>query len=165
MGMSLSKAFLPLFARELNPSEVLIGFVSSAWFASRMFTELPSGILADRFGRRKLMVTGLALSSVGALICSLADSIYLLIAGRVLWGLGAGLFFMSSSAMVFDLFKSSVRGRALGTYQSIGFIGSFIGAPMGSFMVASMGYNSVFLIASMLMFCSFIVASLAKGLG
>jgi len=88
MGMSLSSAFLPLFARELDPSEVLVGVVSSAWFVSRIFTELPSGILADWFGRRRLLVGGLALAAGGALLCSAAGAIHLLIAGRVSgdWG-------------------------------------------------------------------------------
>ena len=164
MGMSLSSAFLPLFARELSPSEVLVGFVSSAWFVTRIFTELPSGIVADRVGRRRLLVSGLALSAVGAFLCSTAEIVHILIVGRALWGLGTGLFFMSSSAAIFDLFKSSVRGRALGTFQAIGFVGSFIGAPIGSFMVAFTGYSGVFLVSSILMVCSFVVALFSKGL-
>ena len=164
MGMSLSSAFLPLFAKELDPSGLLVGLVSSAWFISRIFTELPSGILADRFGRRKLLVGGLGLSAVGAFLCSTADVIHVLIVGRTLWGLGTGLFFMSSSATIFDLFKSSVRGRALGTFQAIEFVGSFIGAPIGSFMVAFTQYNGVFIVASGLMVCSLIIALLSRGL-
>lgn len=164
MGMSLPSAFLPIFARELDPSELLVGLVSSVWFVSRIFTELPSGILADRLGRRKLLVGGLALSAAGAFTCSIATFIHVLILGRVLWGLGTGLFFMSSSATIFDLFKSKVRGRALGTFQAIQFIGSFIGAPIGSFMVGIIEYNGVFLVASALMLCSFLVAFLSRGL-
>jgi MFS family permease len=164
MGMSLPSAFLPIFARELDPSELLVGLVSSAWFISRIFTELPSGILADRLGRRRLLVGGLALSAVGAFTCSSASLIHLLILGRALWGLGTGLFFISSSATIFDLFKSKVRGQALGTFQAIQFMGSLIGAPIGSFMVEATGYNGVFLVASMLMVCSFLVAFLSKSL-
>jgi len=164
MGMSLSAAFLPLFAIELDPSGLLVGLVSSAWFISRIFTELPSGILADRFGKRKLLVGGLALSAVGAFLCSTADVIHVLIVGRTLWGLGTGLFFMSSSATIFDLFESSVRGRALGAFQAIEFVGSFIGAPIGSFMVAYTQYSGVFVVASGLMVCSFIIALVSRGL-
>ncbi|MEM4461793.1 MAG: MFS transporter, partial [Candidatus Bathyarchaeia archaeon] len=88
MGMSLASSFLPIYAYELDPSGLMIGFVSSAWFLSRIFTEIPSGILADRIGRYKLLVSGLALSSIGALLCSTSINIYMLIAGRGLWGLG-----------------------------------------------------------------------------
>ena len=78
MGMRLPDAFLPIFADELDPTGVLVGFVISAWFFSRIFIELPSGVLADRVGKRRLLVGGLALSAVRAFVCSMANSIYLL---------------------------------------------------------------------------------------
>ena len=92
MSMSLPSVFLPIFARQLVPSEFLVGLVSSAWFISRLFTELPSGILADRFGRCRLLIAGLGISAVGAFVCSAANVIYMLILGWALWGLGTGLF-------------------------------------------------------------------------
>jgi MFS family permease len=47
---------------------------------------------------------GIGLSSVDSLICALASSIYFLIVGRVLWGLGGALFFSNNTAMLIDLF-------------------------------------------------------------
>ncbi len=164
MGMRLPAAFLPIFADELDPTGVLVGFVVSAWFFSRIFIELPSGVLADRLGKRRLLIGGLALSAVGAFVCSMANSIYLLILGRTIWGLGTALFFMSNMAVILDLFKSSMRGRALGTFQGIEFIGSFIGAPIGGFIVGFIGYTGVFSLAFLLMICSLSVASISKDL-
>jgi MFS family permease len=164
MGMSLASAFLPIFAHELDPSGLLVGFVISAWSFARIFTELPSGILADRFGRRRLLVGGLALSALGAFLCSMAYSVYLLIVGRTFWGLGTALFFMSSTALLFDLFKSSIRGRALGTFQGIEFIGSLIGAPIGSILVTIIDYRGVFSLAFISILCSFFIAFFSKGL-
>ncbi|MCW4025990.1 MAG: MFS transporter [Candidatus Bathyarchaeota archaeon] len=164
MGMRLPAAFLPIFADELDPTGVLVGFVVSAWFFSRIFIELPSGVLADRLGKRRLLIGGLALSAVGAFMCSMANSIYLLILGRTIWGLGTALFFMSNMALILDLFKSSMRGRALGTFQGIEFIGSFIGAPIGGFILGFIGYRGVFSLAFLLMICSLSVASISKDL-
>jgi MFS family permease len=164
LGMSLPSAFLPIFARQLDPAEILVGLVSSSWFISRLFTELPSGILAERFGRFKLLIGGLAISAVGALLCSAANTIYVLILGWALWGLGTGFFFMCSSTMIFDLFKLSVRGQALGTFQALEFVGGLIGAPIGSFMVGVSDYRAVFVVASILMVFSFSVAFLSKSL-
>jgi len=164
MGMRLPAAFLPIFADELDPTGVLVGFVVSAWFFSRIFIELPSGVLADRLGKRRLLIGGLALSAVGAFVCSMANSIYLLILGRTIWGLGTALFFMSNMTVILDLFKSSMRGRALGTFQGIEFIGSFIGAPIGGFIVGFIGYRGVFSLAFLLMICSLSVASISKDL-
>lgn len=161
--MSLASSFLPIFAYELDPSGIMVGFVSSAWFLSRIFTEIPSGLLADRIGRYRLLVSGLALSSIGALLCSISVNVYMLIAGRGLWGLGTGLFFMSSTAIIFDTFHQSVRGTALGTFQSIEFIGSFIGAPLGGFMSGLIGYRGVFLSTAILTFISFMIAFRSMG--
>lgn len=161
---SLPSAFLSIFARELNPSEFLIGLVSSAWFISRIFIEMPSGVLIDSFGRYKIIAAGLALSALGAFTCSLSNTIYLLILGRIIWGIGTSLFFSGSSATLFDLFEPNIRGRALGTFQSIQFVGMLLGAPLGSFMVSIIGYNQVFLVSSILTLCSLLIVMMPRWL-
>lgn len=142
------------FFRSSQRILILRGFLLDLFLqhgaSPRMFTELPSGMLADRFGRRRLLVIGLGLSTVGAFICSSANIIQILILGRAVWGLGTGFFFMSSSALIFDLFKSSRRGRALGTFQAIQFMGGLIEAPIGSFMASAFGYREVFFLSSLL---------------
>jgi len=109
-------------------------------------------------------MVGVATSAVGAFVCSMANIIYVLILGWALWGLGTGLFFICSSTIIFDLFGSSMRGRALGTFHALEFIGSLIGAPIGSFMVGVTDYKGVFLAASFLLVFSFLVAFLSKSL-
>jgi len=70
MGMGLSSSFLPILAEELDPSGVLVGLVVSSWFLSRIFIELPGGIISDRVGRRRLLVLGIGLSILGPALCS-----------------------------------------------------------------------------------------------
>ena len=110
-GMSLSSSFLPLLANDLDPSGVLVGMVISSWFLSRIFMELPAGIISDRIGRRRLLVVGLGLSLVGPLLCSQATNIYVLILARGLWGMGTALYFMSNMALLMDLLPQSTRVR------------------------------------------------------
>jgi len=164
VGMSLPAAFLPIFANDLDPSGTLVGFVVSSFFVSRIFIELPSGVLSDWFGRRKLLVGGLAIAAGGALMCSVADSVYILMIGRALWGLGTALFFMNNMALILDLFKSSTMGRGLGTFQSVEFIGNFLGAPIGGFIAGIAGYRQVFFIAFFFSLCSFFVAFISRSL-
>ena len=71
---------------------------------------------------------------------------------------------MNSTALVLDLFEPSMRGRALGAFNGMEFIGSFIGAPIGGFMAGIMGYNEVFYLAFMLIICSLSVAFISKDL-
>jgi len=164
LGMGLSSAFLPILSWELDPAGVLVGLVTSAWFLARIFTELPSGLLSDMLGRRRLAVFGLTVSLVGTLMCATSHFIHQLILGRALWGLGAAFFFTNNTALIFDMFEPRVRGKALGTLQAIEFLGSLVGAPLGAFSAAFFGYYSVFYIASLMTLLSFFVAFLSKGL-
>jgi MFS family permease len=164
LGMGLASAFLPILALELDPSGMMVGYVVSAWFLTRVFIELPSGVISDRIGRRRLLIFGIALSSVGSLLCAIANSIYLLIVGRGLWGFGAALFFLNNTAILIDLFKSKRRGRALGTFQGIQFVGSLIGAPLGAFFASLIGYSSVFYITFGILCLSLILAFTSKEL-
>lgn len=164
LGMGLASAFLPILALELDPSGMMVGYVVSAWFLTRVFIELPSGVISDRIGRRRLLIFGIALSSVGSLLCAIANSIYLLIVGRGLWGFGAALFFLNNTAILIDLFKSKRRGRALGTFQGIQFVGSLIGAPIGAFFASLIGYSSVFYITFGILCLSLILAFTSKEL-
>lgn len=163
-GMSLSSSFLPILANDLDPSGVLVGMVVSAWFLSRIFMELPAGIISDRIGRRRLLVLGLGLSLVGPLLCSQATNIYVLILARGLWGMGTALYFMSNMALLMDILPQSTRGKALGVFQGIEFIGSFIGAPVGAFLAVYLSYTQVFYFTFAFILISFILAMRSKNM-
>ena len=158
MGMSLSASFLPLLARSLDPSGLLVGLVVSAWFLSRIFLELPAGIISDRVGRRRLLIFGIGLSAVGPLLCSQARNIYVLILGRAVWGMGTAFYFMNNMAMLMDILPRNVRGRTLGIFQGIEFVGSFIGAPIGAFLAVYLTYNQVFYVTLALTLVSLAIA-------
>ncbi|MEM2094780.1 MAG: MFS transporter, partial [Candidatus Bathyarchaeia archaeon] len=164
MGMSLGTSFLPILARELDPSGVLVGLVVSVWFLSRIFIELPAGIVSDRIGRRKLLIVGVGLSSLGSFLCARAGSIYVLILGRGLWGFGSSLYFMCNTVLIMDLIGSKERGQALGIFHGIEFIGSFIGTPIGAFLAAGVGYSNVFYFTFALTLCSLLVATTSRDL-
>ncbi len=164
LGMRLSGAFLPILAKELDPSGTLVGYVVSAWFLARVFIEIPSGLLSDRIGRRRLFVVGIALSAVGSLLCAVAPSIYALILGRALWGFGAALFFSNNTAILLDLFDPDQRGRAVGTFQGIEFIGSLIGAPIGAVLAEVTGYFTVFYLTFGLISLSALLTMVSKEL-
>ncbi len=157
-GMSLSSSFLSLLADELDPSGRLVGMVVSAWFLSRIFIELPAGIISDRIGRRTLFVGGLGMSLIGPVLCSQASNIYILIVGRSIWGLGAALYFSSNMALLMDILPEGTRGSALGFFQGIENVGSFIGAPVGAFLATVFSFRQVFYFTILFVLLSFLVA-------
>jgi DHA1 family multidrug resistance protein-like MFS transporter len=158
MGMSLPSSFLPIMARDLDPSGVLVGLVVSAWFLSRIFLNLPAGMLSDRLGRGRLLIFGIGLSSFGPILCAFATNIYVLMLGRAIWGAGTAFYFMNNYALLMDILPTSVRGRALGLFQGLEFIGSFIGAPAGAFLATYMSLGQVFYFSLALALVSLVVA-------
>jgi MFS family permease len=144
LGYSMLQPFLPLLARKLDPTGVLVGFAISSYFLARTFIELPSGLIADRIDERIPIILGLCISTVASLICAFSRSIYVLILGLVLWGLGEAFFLTTSTALIIGLFEPHMRGRALGIFLGIGFIGNFAGAPIGGFLAEWFGYTFVF---------------------
>ncbi len=164
MGMSLPASFLPILADTLDPSGVLVGLVVSAWFLSRIFLELPAGIISDMIGRRRLLIFGIGLSCLGPILCSQADNIWLLIVGRGIWGMGTAFYFMNNTALLMDILPANARGRALGLFQGIEFVGSFIGAPIGAFLSIYMSFNQVFYFTLLLTVASLAIAWRSRGM-
>ncbi len=163
-AMSLSASFLPILADKLDPQGVLVGLVVSVWYLSRIFIELPAGIISDTLGKRRLLVTGLSLSVIGPILCSQANHIYLLIIGRGVWGMGTALYFMSNMALLMDILPSTSRGRALGYFQGFQFIGSFMGAPLGAWIATIISFNQVFYVTTVLSVISLLVAFYSRGI-
>jgi MFS family permease len=150
-GGGMINPFLPLFAQSLGATGVFIGIVVASFFISRVFFELPSGYLSDRIGRRTPIISSVAITLAATTVTGLARDPYQLALGRGLWGLGSSLFFLTSSLLIIDIFDVRVRGRALGTLQGIEWTGSFLGAFAGGFAVELLGYNTPFLLYSLIL--------------
>ena len=150
-GGGMINPFLPLFAQSLGATGVFIGVVVASFFISRIFFELPSGFLSDRIGRRTPIIGGIVLTLAATTVTGLARDPYQLVLGRALWGLGTSLFFLTSSLLMIDIFEARMRGKALGTFQGIEWTGSFLGAFAGGFAVELLGYNTPFLVYSLVL--------------
>jgi MFS family permease len=108
------------------------------------------GRLGDNFGRRKLFLWGVQLFGVASLLCGLAGSIWMLLAARILQGVGAALIVPQILATIHVGLGGHERSRAIGYYGAIGGLAFIIGQVLGGFLVsadiAGLGWRSVFLI-------------------
>lgn len=77
-----------------------------------------AGWLADRWGRRPLLLAGLALYALGGASGGFVDSLYLILAGRAVLGLGVAAIMTASIALIADLFQGAERARLLGLQQA-----------------------------------------------
>ncbi len=109
---------------------------------------LAGGALGDRIGARRVLVGGMALFSVASLVCGLAWSAWVLIAARAVQGAGAALLMPCSLALLNRAYASDKprRARAVGLWTAAGGIALSAGPALGGFMVASLGWASIFLV-------------------
>lgn len=159
-----SSPVLPLYASQLGASEVVVGIVISSSFVSRTLLEIPVGYISDRVGYRAPLITGFVSSTLAAGLSMLAADASHLIIGRILWGVGMALFFNTSMILVVNMFESKSRGEAMGMFQSIQFIGGFLGAPLGGILGAIFGFRMIFALAAALMLMATIISISSKEL-
>jgi EmrB/QacA subfamily drug resistance transporter len=96
---------------------------------------VPAGRWADRIGRRRVFVAGLATFSAGSALCGLAPGVAALVAARVIQAAGAGLMVPASLSLLLAAVPASARSRALGTWSALGALGAALGPVIGGSLV------------------------------
>ena len=96
---------------------------------------VPAGRWADRIGRRRALVVGLAAFSAGSLLCGLAPGVAALIAARVIQAAGAGMMVPASLSLVLAAVPAPARAKALGTWSALGALGAALGPVIGGSLV------------------------------
>src|SRR5690606_6189101 len=90
LGLFMVLPVFTLYSGELSgATPVLIGLAIGVYGLSQALLQIPFGALSDRFGRKPLLLGGLGLFVLGSLVAAYSESIYMMIAGRVLQGAGA----------------------------------------------------------------------------
>lgn len=102
------------------------------------------GRLADLWGRRRLLLGGIALFTTGSLLCAVAPSMGVLVAARALQGLGAGGLVPLSLTVAGDLYTLEERARVQGYFSSVWGLASVVGPLAGAFLTIRFGWRSIF---------------------
>ena len=96
---------------------------------------VPAGRWADRIGRRRVFVAGLAGFTAGSVLCGLAPGVGLLIAARVVQAAGAGAMVPASLSLLLAAVPAAGRAKALGTWSALGALGAALGPVIGGSLV------------------------------
>ncbi len=107
---------------------------------------LLGGNLGDRFGRRKMFSLGIAWFAVSSALCGVAPAAGLLIAARVLQGVGGALLTPGSLAILQASFRPDDRSRAIGAWSGLGGLASAAGPLIGGYLLAVASWRWVFFI-------------------
>ncbi|EST32061.1 MFS transporter [Streptomyces roseochromogenus] len=137
---------LPTMAGQLDATTGQQQWMADAYivvFASLM---LPAGLLGDRFGRRRMLICGLAVFLGGSVLGSLAGDVNAVIAARAVMGVGAALIMPLSLSVLPALFGPDERGKAIGMISAASALGMPLGPLVGGFLLNHFWWGSVFLI-------------------
>jgi EmrB/QacA subfamily drug resistance transporter len=135
---------LPAIAAEFGEVERLSWVIIANLIASTIAAPA-YGRLADLFGRRRIMLVAIAVFMLAALLCALAPSLELLLAARVLQGLGAGGLMTLAQALIGEHVPPRARGSYQGYLSSCIVAGSTFGPVGGGLLTQAFGWHAVFL--------------------
>ena len=116
VDVTVVQVALPTIQRHLHSSFADLQWVIDAYALSLASVLLTCGSLADRYGRKRVFVIGLAVFTVASLLCGLAQSSDVLIWSRALQGLGGGAMFATGLALIGQDYHGADRGRAIAAW-------------------------------------------------
>lgn len=129
---------LPLWAAEFHLTLTGVGVVKALYTAGMAASQIPAGILAERWGERRLLAMGTAVAALGYLAVALvAEGMLPLMAFLLVAGLGSGVQHPLASSLVARTYETGPRRAALGTYNFAGDLGK-IAAPAAIALTASL---------------------------
>ena len=136
---------LPALARDLGAGGAEQQWVIDAFVLVFASLVIAGGVLADRYGRRTALLAGLAIFAVGSLCAALAPTVELLLAGRVVQGLGPPLVLPASLAIVTAAYTDPAkRARAVGLWGAGSGLGATLGPLLGGIVVDGLDWRWVF---------------------
>lgn len=135
---------LPTITRDLNATPFEALWVIMGYILMTAVTLLMIGRLADIYGKVRLYNGGFAIFTIGSALCSISLNGSMLVAFRLVQGIGAALIWANNAAILTDAFPASERGRAIGINLVAGIGGSVIGLVLGGLLSASLGWQSIF---------------------
>jgi EmrB/QacA subfamily drug resistance transporter len=129
---------LPQIQVALHASFDDVEWVIDAYALTLASLLLTSGVLADRYGRRRLFAIGLVIFTLGSLTCGLAQSPVMMIASRSGQGIGGAIMYATSLALLAQAFRGKDRGVAFGIWGAITGIAVSLGPILGGAITTGM---------------------------
>ena len=145
LDITVVNVALPSLGRELHAGISGLQWTVAAYTVVMASLLMFSGSTADRLGRRRILVIGLSVFSVASLLCSVAPSVGLLVAFRVLQAVGASMMNPVAMSIITNTFTDPrERAQAVGIWGAVFGISMALGPIVGGTLVSAVGWRSIF---------------------
>lgn len=146
LDLTVLNIALPTLSVDLHASTSQLQWFAAAYTLVLAAALLPAGLLGDRYGRKKMLLSALVLFGAASAVCAWAPSAGVLIAGRAVLGLAAAFLMPLSMSILPVMFSEKERPRAIGIWATANAIGIPIGPIVGGLLLEHYWWGSVFLI-------------------
>lgn len=143
LSETIAATALPTIVGDLGGVEIM-QWVTTAYILASTITMPIYGKLGDLLGRKMLLISALVIYTVGKVICALSPNMPVLLAGRLVSGLGGGGLIILSQATIADVVPPRKRGVYLGVMGSVFTVSNVIGPLLGGWFVQTLGWRWVF---------------------
>jgi EmrB/QacA subfamily drug resistance transporter len=137
---------IPSLTRELGAATSDIQWMINAYSLAQSGLLLTAGSVADRYGRKKMLLAGLVLFGAGSLAAGLAHSTGQLIAARAGMGVGGALLLTTTLAVVMQIFTPDEHPKAIGIWSAVNALGFAVGPLLGGFVLNHFWWGAIFLV-------------------
>ena len=145
LGVSIANVGLPAIALAFSAPIRSVQWIVLAYLLVVTALVVSAGRLGDVIGRRRLLLAGLATYTGAAALCALAPTLWLLLAGRAVQGMGAAAMTALTMAMARAAVPKARIGRAMGLLGSMAAAGTALGPSLGGLLIAGFGWRALFL--------------------
>ncbi|WP_145542135.1 MFS transporter [Yersinia alsatica] len=146
LATSIANVGLPTLTQAFSASFQEVQWVVLAYLLAVTTSAISIGRLGDITDKRQLLKSGIGLFALASLGCAFAPTIGILIAARVLQGLGAAAMMTLTLALVSETIEQGKTGRAMGLLGTVSAIGTALGPSLGGMLISRVGWSAIFLI-------------------
>jgi EmrB/QacA subfamily drug resistance transporter len=146
LDSSIVNIALPTLTKELVSDLTRVKWVVILYLLVITCLLLPFGRLSDQLGRKRVFQSGYLIFTIGSGLCSIAPTLWWLVAARVVQAIGASMLMANGPAIITAAFPGDGRGGALGTLSMVVSAGLISGPSLGGLLISGFGWRSIFLI-------------------
>jgi predicted MFS family arabinose efflux permease len=141
---------LPEIEMRTGAGDEALALALAAYAIPILVTSIPVGRLADRIGRRPLLLGGLVLTGIGSILIATSGSLGPLLAGRAVQGFGSTLSWVAALALVSDLARPGRKGEALGFAFAANSLGAVGGPALGGVAGGVISFEAPFILVTVI---------------